>query len=157
MFVKFSLQRFSTYFHRLFSEKLRFFLIFDSKFKNRIEMKTILKTLLFISLAKFSIAQVGINADNSAPHSSAQLDVKSTTKAFYPPRMTTAQKNAIVSPQAGAVVFDNTLNQLSFYNGTSWVAAAGSGLVLPYNQSVSQFTGYKKKYSCGLLHKQNYF
>ena len=105
-------------------------------------MKNLIKTLIILFLANISLAQVGINADNSAPHSSAQLDVKSTTKAFYPPRMTTAQKNAIASPQAGAVVFDNTLNQLSFYNGSSWVAAAGSGLALPYNQSASAFTGY---------------
>lgn len=105
-------------------------------------MKKLTKSLFFLFLTFDIVAQVGINADNSAPHSSAQLDVKSTTKAFYPPRMTTAQKNAITSPQAGAVVFDNTLNQLSFYNGTSWVAAAGSGLTLPYNQSASQFTGY---------------
>ncbi len=105
-------------------------------------MQNLFKTLTLLFLAHISWAQVGINADNSAPHSSAQLDVKSTTKAFYPPRMTTAQKNAIASPQAGAVVFDNTLNQLSFYNGTSWVAAAGAGLALPYNQSASSFTGY---------------
>ncbi len=104
-------------------------------------MKTTLKTLIFISLSNITIAQVGINADNSAPHSTAQLDVKSTTKAFYPPRMTTAQKSAIVGIQAGAVVFDNTLNQLSLYNGSAWVTA-GSGLVLPYNQSVNTFTGY---------------
>jgi Chaperone of endosialidase len=96
---------------------------------------------LIVSISA-TYAQVGINADNSAPLSSAQLDVKSTTKAFYPPRMTTAQKNAIVSPQAGAVVFDNTLNQLSFYNGSSWVAAAGSGLALPYNQSTDHFSGF---------------
>jgi hypothetical protein len=93
------------------------------------------KASIILLLTTLSIsatyAQVGINADNSAPHSSAQLDVKSTTKAFYPPRMTTAQKNAIASPQAGAVVFDNTLNQLSFYNGSAWVES-GSSLSLPY-------------------------
>jgi hypothetical protein len=101
------------------------------------------KLLIFAILSiSTTYAQVGINADNSAPHSSAQLDVKSTTKAFYPPRMTTAQKNAIASPQAGAVVYDITLGQLSFYNGSSWVAAAGAGLSLPFNQSASQFTGY---------------
>jgi hypothetical protein len=105
-------------------------------------MENLIKTLTIIFLANISLAQVGINADNSAPHSSAQLDVKSTTKAFYPPRMTTAQKNAIANPQAGAVVFDNTLNQLSFYNGTSWVAAAGAGLSLPYNQTVNFPTFY---------------
>jgi hypothetical protein len=94
-------------------------------------MKKLLTLLYVIISLSTTYAQVGINADNSAPHSSAQLDVKSTTKAFYPPRMTTAQKNAIASPQAGAVVFDNTLNQLSFYNGSAWVES-GSSLTLPY-------------------------
>jgi hypothetical protein len=91
--------------------------------------------LLFIVIFCISTtyAQVGINADNSAPHTSAMLDVKSTTKAFYPPRMTTAQKNTIVSPQAGAVVFDNTLNQLSIYNGSAWVATGGSSFALPFS------------------------
>ncbi len=103
-------------------------------------MKTITHFILAIFTISATYSQVGINTDNSAPHSSAQLDVKSTTKAFYPPRMTTAQKNAIASPQAGAVVFDNTLNQLSFYNGTAWVAAAGSVLTLPYNQSLNLAT-----------------
>jgi hypothetical protein len=103
-------------------------------------MQNLIKTLTLLFLAHISSAQVGINSDNSVPHSSAQLDVKSTTRAFYPPRMTTAQKNAIVSAQAGATVYDITLNQLSFYNGTAWVS--GAGLSLPYDQSVNQFTGY---------------
>jgi C1q domain len=104
-------------------------------------MKKALILILVTLTISATYAQVGINADNSAPHSSAQLDLKSTTKAFYPPRMTTAQKNAIASPQAGAVVFDNTLNQLSFYNGTSWVVAASGGLLtLPYNQSQNAAT-----------------
>jgi hypothetical protein len=97
--------------------------------------KTKMKKALILILATFTIsatyAQVGINADNSAPHSSAQLDVKSTTKAFYPPRMTTGQKNAIMSPQVGAVVYDITLNQLSIYNGSAWVAS-NTPFSLPY-------------------------
>ncbi|MES2794938.1 MAG: tail fiber domain-containing protein [Bacteroidota bacterium] len=100
-------------------------------------MKKYLIISAIILCISATYAQVGINADNSAPHSSAQLDVKSTTKAFYPPRMTTIEKEAIVGKQAGAVVFDNTLNQLSFYNGSTWVAAAGANLALPYNQSMS--------------------
>ena len=90
-------------------------------------------TILILLTCSFSniYAQIGINTDGSAPHSSAVLDVKSTTKAFYPPRMTTAEKEAIIGKQVGAVVFDITLNQLSVYNGTTWVAA-GSSFTLPY-------------------------
>ena len=86
---------------------------------------------VIISIAT-TYAQIGINSDGSAPHTSAMLDVKSITKAFYPPRMTTAQKTAIVSPQIGAVVYDITLNNLNFYNGTTWVAGSGGGFTLPF-------------------------
>jgi hypothetical protein len=51
---------------------------------------------------------------------SAVLKIDSTTQGFLPPRMTTTQKNAIASPATGLQVFDTTLNQISYYNGTTW-------------------------------------
>lgn len=56
----------------------------------------------------------------SSPHSSAQLDVPSTTKGFLPPRMTTAQRDAIASPAEGLTIYNNTTKKLNFYDGTSW-------------------------------------
>lgn len=50
---------------------------------------------------------------------SAKLVVTSTTQGFLPPRMTTAQKNAIASPTAGLMVYDTTLNKLCVYT-TAW-------------------------------------
>jgi hypothetical protein len=85
---------------------------------------------------------------------SSKLTIESTTQGFLPPRMTTTQKNAIASPAAGLVVYDNTINDLQVYNGTSWVtkvngvsvyqsglaqnqyqAAAGSGNTLLFGSS----------------------
>lgn len=51
---------------------------------------------------------------------SAQLQITSTTKGFLPPRMTTAQKNAIASPAAGLVVYDTTLNKLCVRTASAW-------------------------------------
>ena len=48
------------------------------------------------------------------------LTINSTTKGFLPPRMTTTQKNAIATPVAGLVVYDNTTNKLQCYNGSTW-------------------------------------
>ena len=53
---------------------------------------------------------------------SAIVNVDSTTKGFLPPRMTTTQRNAITSPAAGLVVYDNTDNKHYGYNGTTWNA-----------------------------------
>lgn len=61
-----------------------------------------------------------INADYSNSNApSAMLEVQSTTKGFLPPRMTTAQKNAIATPAAGLMVYDTTLNKLCVYT-TAW-------------------------------------
>jgi hypothetical protein len=61
-----------------------------------------------------------INKDYAnSPSASALLQVDSTTQGFLPPRMTTTQKNAISSPAAGLVVYDNTINRASVYS-TAW-------------------------------------
>jgi len=67
-----------------------------------------------------SEGNVGIGT--TSPNANAILDVTSTTKAFMPPRMTTAQRDAIASPAAGMVVYNTTTNVLNFHNGTAWGA-----------------------------------
>jgi len=48
------------------------------------------------------------------------LTVTSTTRAFTPPRMTSAQRDAIPSPVAGMIVFDTTLSTVCWYDGFIW-------------------------------------
>lgn len=57
--------------------------------------------------------------NTSAVNASAVLQADSTTKGFLPPRMTTAQKNAIAAPAAGLVVYDTDLAKLCVYT-TAW-------------------------------------
>jgi hypothetical protein len=67
----------------------------------------------------------------SAPGSSAILDIASTTKGILPPRMTYVQRNAIVSPAEGLIVFctncrvDGT-GCISLYFGGQWLNLAGN-------------------------------
>lgn len=75
----------------------------------------------FLLLSSTIFAQVGINSDNSSPDVSAMLDVKSTSKGFLPPRMTTAQRNAITQPVAGLTIYNTSKNGNETYNGSSWV------------------------------------
>jgi len=63
-----------------------------------------------------SIVIGGVNPDAGA---SALFQMDSTTKGFLPPRMTTAQKTAIGTPDTGLVVYDTTLNKLCVYT-TAW-------------------------------------
>lgn len=70
-------------------------------------------------LSQKIIAQIGINANNTAPATNAMLDVSSTTKGVLMPRMTTAQRNAI-SATNGLTVYDNDLQAYFYHNGSSW-------------------------------------
>jgi hypothetical protein len=88
--------------------------------------------ILFIlmSICSTLSAQVGINADNTAPATSAMLDVKSTLKGMLIPRMTTAQRDAIASPDNGLMIYNTTTSTFFYYNGVAWIeigGAAGGG------------------------------
>lgn len=88
-----------------------------------------MKKLLFITLLITTIqsfAQVGMNT--TSPHQSAILDITSTSKGFLFPRMTNAQKTAIVSPAAGLLVYCldcGTSGEIQVYDGNKWVAVSG--------------------------------
>jgi uncharacterized protein (TIGR02145 family) len=84
--------------------------------------KTILLSVAVLLLLCGTLAQVAINADGSQPDNSAMLEVKSTDKGFLPPRMTTAQRNAINSgaPVEGLIIYNTDVNCLQWWNGSAW-------------------------------------
>jgi hypothetical protein len=85
-------------------------------------MKKILFLLLAAVIHQSAITQsVGIGT--TTPDASAQLDVSSTTKGFLIPRMTTAQRNAIVSPSVGLTVYDLNNQKSWIFTGVVWVEA----------------------------------
>ena len=74
-------------------------------------------------------AQVGIGT--ATPDASAKLDIASTTQGLLPPRMTTSQRDAIVSTATGLVIFNTTTNSLETKNSSGWVALSSSFVALP--------------------------
>jgi hypothetical protein len=48
------------------------------------------------------------------------VEINSTTQGVLFPRMTTTQKNAIVSPASGLVIYDTTLNKLCVRGASAW-------------------------------------
>lgn len=53
------------------------------------------------------------------PNAKAILDLTSTTQGFLPPRMTTTQRDAIVTPPAGLLIFNTSTNKLNVFT-TAW-------------------------------------
>lgn len=78
---------------------------------------------IFISVSAFSQAVVVSDTANAVADGSAILEVQSEQKGFLPPKMTTAQRNAITAPADGLIIYDLDLQSLLVYNGTEWINA----------------------------------
>ena len=49
-----------------------------------------------------------------------EVKCTSTTSPFYPPVVSTSQRNSMTGLSQGAVVYDSDLDTLCFYNGSAW-------------------------------------
>jgi Chaperone of endosialidase len=87
-------------------------------------MKQFLFTIITTTLISMAYAQnVGIGT--TTPNSSAILDVSSTTKGMLMPRMSTTQRNAIVSPAQGLTILNTDDKCIDIYDGTNWIKNCG--------------------------------
>ncbi len=125
-------------------------------------MKTFAALIYFIFII-YSLnlqAQVAINEDGSLPDSSAMLEVKSTSKGLLLPRLTVDQRDAIIKPTEGLIVFCvdcGSDGSLSIFSNGSWRTYSPCGSATPNSGSpslspgqitwnwgvVSDATGYK--------------
>ena len=71
--------------------------------------------LVMLWIASPAYTQVAINSESMAADPSAMLDVKSTLKGLLIPRMTASERDAIVSPATGLLIFC-TDNQMFYCN-----------------------------------------
>jgi hypothetical protein len=87
-------------------------------------MKTYILFIVILLLnSSLLFSQVAINTDGSAPDSSTMLDVKSTNRGVLIPRMNVDERNAIISPADGLLVFCTncgTEGALSVYSNGTW-------------------------------------
>jgi hypothetical protein len=74
-----------------------------------------------------STGEVGIGA---TPDASAKLEVASSSQGFLPPRLTSIQRDAIVSPSDGLIIFNTTSGCPNYFYDGTWYEWCGTG-VLP--------------------------
>jgi hypothetical protein len=88
-------------------------------------MKNLLILFIFFYSIIATAQSVAINNDGTPAVASAVLDLKSTTKGFLPPRMTITERDAIVSPAVGLLIWCtdcSTTGTINIYNGTIWAS-----------------------------------
>ena len=78
--------------------------------------KSILLTTLALGLLTTSL----VAQSNVDP--SAALEIDSSTKGFLPPRMTTAQRDAIPNPAVGLIIYNTSTQKINYFHGStnSW-------------------------------------
>ena len=96
----------------------------------------------------------GIGAPS--PNSAALLELNSINKGFLPPRMTTAQRDAINPKLAGLTIYNTSLNCMQYWNTQAWKGSCGTtpptpdlsanctGWRLPYKTNNQSATGTVK-------------
>lgn len=82
----------------------------------------------FLATSSFSQA-LSINTTSAVGDSSAILDVSSSTKGLLIPRMTSVQKNAIVRPATGLLIYQTDGSSgFYYYNGANWLLLITSAI-----------------------------
>ena len=83
-------------------------------------MKPLKFIIVFISLFVLEVnGQIGIGVESV--DASARLELSSSSRGFLMPRLTQAQRNAILSPATGLIIYqtDNTTG-FYYYTGSAW-------------------------------------
>jgi hypothetical protein len=89
----------------------------------------------------FESTSGGGHFNTTSVAASAVLQADSTTQGFLPPRMTNAQRAAIVSPAEGLLVHNTTNKGTAYYDGTNWgylngaaqtIAGSGGTVNIPF-------------------------
>lgn len=106
-----------------------------------------MKRVLIFSLAFFMLLQVrtvaqnvGINDDGSEPDNSAMLHINSTGKGLLIPRMTMDERNAILNPVNGLLIYQTTDSYGFYYYDEAkinWIP-----LLTPYSESDPIYSRY---------------
>ena len=91
---------------------------------------------LLISISSYGLSMkkgpMTIGSSQTKPDASAVLELVSTAKGFLPPRLSTVERDAIVSPATGLEIFNLDSGSPEFFNGVTWVQSGGTGTSFQY-------------------------
>jgi hypothetical protein len=94
-------------------------------------MKKIISFLVILFLAISEIAQAQVGIGTITPDMSSILDIQSNDKGVLLPRLSTAERNLIISPANGLLIYNTTTSNFNFYDA-GWKYFL-TNIVLPAN------------------------
>ena len=122
-----------------------------------VSLSMLLCSVLIATAQPVTDAQGDVGIGTFAPHPSAKLDLTSTSKGFLLPRMTTAQRDAIVGPAEALMIFNTTVGDFQYWdantlqwetfvttaniNNIAWLIDGNTGLTA-WNGVTGNFVGH---------------
>lgn len=92
-------------------------------------MKRLLYHIFILSALMANAQSVVIAESESTPDASAILDVQSSAQGALMPRLTSEERDDIVEPALGLIIFNTDRRCLEFYAGTEWASATLAGTI----------------------------
>jgi hypothetical protein len=89
-------------------------------------MKKLILLFVVITIIQSISAQVKIGNNPNAINNSAVFELETTDKGFLAPRLTTTQRDAIVSPAEGLVIYNITTQCINYRTNNQWSEICGN-------------------------------
>ncbi len=134
-----------------FSNKLMLCLTQPARFKFAVKQRTeflnfvaimtrrLLGFLLIVLPAMLDAQTGNAGLGTTNPDPSAKFDIVSNTQGFLMPRMSSAEREAIVNPAAGLMVYDTNSESHWYFNGSTWINTQTEA-VIPSQLIFTSFT-----------------
>ncbi|MDD3876244.1 MAG: hypothetical protein PHT69_06455 [Bacteroidales bacterium] len=87
----------------------------------------IILTLAILIIGSFLTSNVKAQVDNNVgigtltPHQTAILHLEATKQGFLPPCLSTIQRDSIIGPHIGLLLFNTTDSTMQYWNGECWM------------------------------------
>lgn len=115
-------------------------------------MKRIILGCILVCIVQYAQGQIGIGT--STPDESSVLEVSSSDKGVLAPRLTEAQRDGILNPAKGLIIYNLTENCLQINSGTTsspyWSCIGDNSSALVSVFSDCNVNGFEGVYSSGI-------
>lgn len=108
----------------------------------------ILIVIAFLFLEQRLLSQENVGIGTTTPESTAILDLFANDKGLLVPRLTTVNRDNIVSPATGLIIYNTSNNRFEYYNGSSWVPILTNGIISLNNAQI--FVGNASNLATGV-------